>query len=581
MAIKPRDLLPDELDYYSKLEQTQAEVWLLLHYAVSDSNKDISKDHGEILHKVIPALRKKPRDLTDMEAANLLEAYNALSQIVYPASYDSLWLKTELEQDDRQRVVELQKCRSLWQRLKSLCNGSFASKRIEKLGYGKIVTVGIWVLAPLFFIIQSYTFYLSDTLDSLEQQKSALATLNRDIGNARSAVIVAHSNSPAKLDGGAQVMDNIDEFPPISDFIKQRRALLHALELGYCMLLKPDFVMDWVFPGARKVCAIDPFIRRHNTPEAVTPPAASAPAEADAVAESGMDVTPREIVSPRRRVTEMIDDYLECAECAARDSVIMAAESLLKILNYLLLPTLLGFIGSLAYVIRGLLWNFDHASFVVGNSRKGKMRLVLGPLLSLVSGIILAPESTGFSEASFSPLILGFLMGYSVEFAFKLFDTLIEKGKSLLPDLMAEPRTDADSKEGLHPPVVIRIDPNHGDASGGATVSIQGSGFTPDAKVYFGRQAASIQKIQDSQITVTSPPGKDSVYLTVATAAGPSLSKPETLYTYLTGGEAPDADGEGPAACDPTVAPVQETEDEDLPPATGGVEPAVEPAKEN
>ena len=581
MAIKPRDVLPDELDYYSKLEQTQAEVWLLLHYAVSDSNKDISKDHGDILHKVIPALRKKPRDLTDMEAANLLEAYNALSQIVYPASYDSLWLKTELEQDDRHRVLELQQCRSLWQRLKSLCNGSFASKRIEKLGYGKIVTVGIWVLAPLFFIIQSYTFYLSDTLDSLEQQKSALATLNRDISNARSAVIVAHSNSTPHQDGGVHGMDNIDELPPISDFIKQRRALLHALELGYCMLLKPDFVMDWIFPGARKVCAIDPFIRRHNTPEAVTPPAASAPAGAGAIVESGMDVTPREVVSPRRQVTEMIDDYLECAECAARDSVIMAAESLLKILNYLLLPTLLGFIGSLAYVIRGLLWNFDHASFVVGNSRKGKMRLVLGPLLSLVSGIILAPESTGFSEASFSPLILGFLMGYSVEFAFKLFDTLIEKGKSLLPDLMAEPRNDADSNGGLHPPVVIRIDPNHGDASGGTTVSIQGSGFTPDAKVYFGQQAASIQKIQDSQITVTSPPGKDSVYLTVATAAGPSLSKPETLFTYSTGRDAPDGDGEDPSACDPAVTPVQETEDEDLPPATGGVEPAVEPAKEN
>lgn len=573
MAIKPRNLQPDELDYYSKLEQTQAEVWLLLHYAVSDSNKDISKDHGEILRKVIPALRKKPRDLTDMESANLLEAYNALSQIVYPACYDSLWLKSELEQDDRQRVLELQQCRSLWQRLKSFCNGSFASKRIEKLGYGKIVTAGIWILAPLFFIIQSYTFYLSDTLASLEQQKSALATLNRDISNARSAVIVAHSNNTANQDGGVHRLDTIDELPPISDFLKQRTALLHALELGYCMLLKPDVLMDWIFPGARKVCAIDPFIRRHN------PPAASA--GAGAVVESGMDVTRRESISPRRQVTEMIDDYLECAECAARDSVIMAAESLLKILNYLLLPTLLGFIGSLAYVIRGLLWNFDHASFVVGNSRKGKMRLVLGPLLSLVSGIILAPESTGFSEASFSPLILGFLMGYSVEFAFKLFDTLIEKGKNLLPDLMAEPRTDTDSKGESRPPVVVRIEPNHGDVSGGTPVSIEGYGFTPDAKVYFGQQAASIQKLQDNQITVTSPPGKDSVYIRVATAAGPSLSKPETLYTYSTGLEAPDADGEGPAARDPAVAPVQETEDEDLPPATGGVEPAVEHAKEN
>ncbi len=577
MALNPRDVQPDELNYYHKLEQTQVEVWQLLHYAVSDSNKDISRDHGEILQKVIPALRKKPRDLSDLEAANLLEAYNALSQLVYPASYDSLWLKTELEQDDRQRVVELRNCRSPWQRLKSLCNGNFASKRIEKLGYGKIVTLGIYFLAPLFFIIQSYTFYLSDTLDSLEQQKTALAALNRDISNARSAVIVAHStNRPNAAEG----LQDIDELPPISDFLKQRTALLHALELGYCMLLKPEFLMDWVFPGARKVCSLDPFARRHHPPEPAPQPTAAP------VAEGGLDgviEAPQTADGPAgQRVTKMINDYLECEECAARDSVIMAAESLLKILNYLLLPTLLGFIGSLAYVIRGLLWNFDHASFVVGNSRKGKMRLVLGPLLSLVSGIILAPESTGFTEASFSPLILGFLMGYSVEFAFKLFDTLIEKGKSLLPDLMVEPRADTDAKGGLRPPGIIRIEPDHGAESGGTEVRIQGYGFTPDAKVHFGKLAAAILKIEDNQITVTSPPGKGPVYLTVATAAGSSLSTPASLFTYTTGPDAAvDDNGDSPAAGDPAIPPAQETEDEDLPPATGGVQPANQPAREN
>jgi hypothetical protein len=129
--------------------------------------------------------------------------------------------------------------------------------------------------------------------------------------------------------------------------------------------------------------------------------------------------------------------------------------------------------------------------------------------------------------------------------------------------------------------VVVRIEPNHGDASGGTPVSIQGYGFTPDAKVYFGQQAASIQKPPGQPDHRDQPPGKDSVYITVATAAGPSLSKPETLYTYSTGREAPDADAEDPAACDPAVTPVQETEDADLPPATGGVEPAVGPAKEN
>ena len=91
---------------------------------------------------------------------------------------------------------------------------------------------------------------------------------------------------------------------------------------------------------------------------------------------------------------------------------------------------MLGLLGALAFVIRGILDSFSKSSFILGARRRWGMRVALGPLLGLISGIVIAPDIQDFKELSFSPLVWGFLMGYSVEFAFSLFDFLIQKGRS-------------------------------------------------------------------------------------------------------------------------------------------------------
>ena len=72
-------------------------------------------------------------------------------------------------------------------------------------------------------------------------------------------------------------------------------------------------------------------------------------------------------------------------------------------------------------------------------------------------------------------------------------------------------------------PQVIRITPDNGRLSGGVDVSIHGSNFQPDAKVYFGRgtgayrTASSVEVLSSSLITAVTPigqPGTDDVRVT-------------------------------------------------------------------
>jgi len=59
------------------------------------------------------------------------------------------------------------------------------------------------------------------------------------------------------------------------------------------------------------------------------------------------------------------------------------------------------------------------------------MRVCLGGLLGVIGGIMFSLDETELETYSLSTVVVAFLMGYSVEFAFTLFDRLIERGKSL------------------------------------------------------------------------------------------------------------------------------------------------------
>ena len=106
-----------------------------------------------------------------------------------------------------------------------------------------------------------------------------------------------------------------------------------------------------------------------------------------------------------------------------------AAKSILQVLNYYLLPLVLGLLGAVAFIVRSLLNRLSTTSYTLNSGRRHAMRLALGALLGVISGIFLAPEQTDLQPFNLSLVVLAFLMGYSVEFAFSIFDALIERGR--------------------------------------------------------------------------------------------------------------------------------------------------------
>jgi len=132
-----------------------------------------------------------------------------------------------------------------------------------------------------------------------------------------------------------------------------------------------------------------------------------------------------------------MDEKNQAAE-AEISTFFEGAKSVLRICNYVALPFFMGILGSLAFVIRAILDSFSRASLTLGFRRRGIIRVFLGGLLGLISGIVIAPDIEEFKKISYSPLVWAFLMGYSVEFAFSIFDALIERGRRAL-DTVRDP----------------------------------------------------------------------------------------------------------------------------------------------
>jgi hypothetical protein len=83
------------------------------------------------------------------------------------------------------------------------------------------------------------------------------------------------------------------------------------------------------------------------------------------------------------------------------------------------------------------------------------------------------------------------------------------------------------------PPAITAISPSSGTTDGGTTVTISGTNLAGATSVSFGGVAGRIASDSGTQITVVSPAGKDTVYITVTTAAGTSAATAACEYTYM------------------------------------------------
>jgi len=97
-------------------------------------------------------------------------------------------------------------------------------------------------------------------------------------------------------------------------------------------------------------------------------------------------------------------------------------------------------------------------------------------------------------------------------------------------------------------PQVSGLSSSHGQAAGGESVTLTGSGFTAATAVNFGSKATKEFTVNsDTQITVTSPPGNGTVTITVTTPVGTSAGSTAAQFTYT---PAPSDDGQ---ASEPAV----------------------------
>ncbi|MGH8626128.1 MAG: hypothetical protein ACREYC_12980, partial [Gammaproteobacteria bacterium] len=85
------------------------------------------------------------------------------------------------------------------------------------------------------------------------------------------------------------------------------------------------------------------------------------------------------------------------------------------------------------------LYNLANNSYTPNLEGQFGMRLCLGGLLGVISGIMLSlDQAEQLQTFNLSLVVVAFLMGYSVEFAFSLFDHLIDRGRALFrPEVRA------------------------------------------------------------------------------------------------------------------------------------------------
>lgn len=95
-----------------------------------------------------------------------------------------------------------------------------------------------------------------------------------------------------------------------------------------------------------------------------------------------------------------------------------------------LLPLILGIVGATSYLVRDTLAKLENNSFLPCTKGKIIMRICLGALLGVISGIFIEDESIKLEDFNLNLVLLSLIMGYSVEVAFSLFDQIVDRMKS-------------------------------------------------------------------------------------------------------------------------------------------------------
>lgn len=247
----------------------------------------------------------------------------------------------------------------------------------------------------------------------------------------------------------------------------------------------------------------------------------------------------------------------------------------------------------LLVVVTGLLGSYIHSATSYADFRGNRrfepswliwylLRPFIGASLALVvyfalrggllSAVLSGTQPTDATQIN--PFGIGAISGLTGMFSKQAADKLSDVFNTLFRS-----QGDASRKDSLKSPApqITSLDRKEGPAGGGTKVTITGTGFVADAKVFFGPNAATnITVVSDKIMTADTPAGEGVVDLIVTNVDGQQATSTKA-FTYLPGsnggGDGEDGDG-GDTVETLDVHDVDlkaDTEDENLPITEGGV----------
>ncbi|MDW6001870.1 hypothetical protein [Vibrio mangrovi] len=110
---------------------------------------------------------------------------------------------------------------------------------------------------------------------------------------------------------------------------------------------------------------------------------------------------------------------------------LIAAQSVLQMLQNYILPLMYGLLGAFIFVLRSLLQQVRTLTYTASREIGYRLRLTLGCLAGLITGWLLKPE---MGAMTLSPMALAFIAGYSIEVLFSALDRAIDSIRKKAPE---------------------------------------------------------------------------------------------------------------------------------------------------
>jgi hypothetical protein len=132
------------------------------------------------------------------------------------------------------------------------------------------------------------------------------------------------------------------------------------------------------------------------------------------------------------------------------DAILQSGKAIELMLNSLVLPLLLGFLGAIAFLTRNTLNHLNDYTFIPSWGGRNIMRVLLGGLLGVIGPWLYA--SGKVDEVGLGLSLFAFLLGYSVELAFTLFDKFIDYARDAIKPGGEKAKADAVSSSVIADP---------------------------------------------------------------------------------------------------------------------------------